>query len=541
MRNIYFILFSFFLLCDFFVLGQTQKQYDSITDLALKKMFQKDHNQSLEILVKVKSVAEAKKWDQQLFRAVNNIGANYYLMMDYDEALKHYMEAYEIAKKMDDKKNVMTVLNNIAILYFQEKNNKKAYEYFYKAYLQSRENNLPNKTAAYAVNLGLVLNKLNQLNEAEKYINEVDNSDKIDSNVQLMNQMAWAENLMLRKEYEASLKIIKAIYPKLQTIDQNENKLFILLVLAQIYQAQENLDEAENQVKEARKIAHNIRERAEIYQILSEIQAKKRNYDLSLIYKDSVILVNDSIAKIQNSNFFNNEKIKFEIQNYQFELKDSQEKLKQERKIIYIISIATCIILVLIFYLFRNYQIKFKQKEKIDKLEIEKKNAHNLLLEKQLEEQETRSLLEKERLKNEVEVQNRQLSSRALHLASRNEIIEEIIENISQQTVIAKNIELKKYILDLKNQLKNDHQWESFFTHFEGVNKGFLDRLKIAHPELIPSEIRFLVYVYMNLSNKEIASLLNITPHSCRKRKERLTKKMNIPDEMSLFNYISTI
>jgi DNA-binding CsgD family transcriptional regulator len=45
----------------------------------------------------------------------------------------------------------------------------------------------------------------------------------------------------------------------------------------------------------------------------------------------------------------------------------------------------------------------------------------------------------------------------------------------------------------------------------------------------------------MNLSSKEIASILNITPVASKKRKERIAAKMEIPKNTDLFDYISAI
>src|SRR5690606_8778963 len=117
-----------FLILPFFLLAQpkNEKEADLLIEQGIEKMYQKDHSTSLEILVQAKSIAEAKGWDQQNFRATNNIGANYSLMLDYGEALKYYLEAYEIAEKTGKAKNIMTVLNNIAILYFHELDNEKA-------------------------------------------------------------------------------------------------------------------------------------------------------------------------------------------------------------------------------------------------------------------------------------------------------------------------------------------------------------------------------------------------------------------------------
>ncbi len=510
-------------------------------DSAIQKMFRKEHTKSLEMLIRVKSVAEQKKWDKQNFRATNNIGLNYYLMTDFGEALKYYLEAYDIAANMPDKKHVMTVVNNIAILYFQEKDNKKAYEYFLKAYQTAKENNRNDKAGAYAVNLGLVLNKLNKTNEAYKYIQEAEVLTKDDPKVHVMNKMALAENLYLKKKYKESEDIINHLIPQLQSPEENENLIFILLIKAQINEKKGDLTEARSLALQARKLSPNINNREEVYNYLSKINAETKNYDESLKYKDSVIIANDSISKVNNSALFNNGKIKFEMQNYQFELKESQQRLKEERKIFYIIIASAIIIIILALLFIYTNATKYKQQKKIAELEFEKKQSDNLILTQQLKEQETLSLLEKERLRNEIEQQNRQLTSQALTISSRNEVVEEIIEAIVNQPEISNNSKLVNSIKDLKIQLKSNNQWDSFFKHFEGVNQSFITTLKERHPDLSSSEIRFICYVYMNLSHKEIASILNISPESCRKRKERISKKLNLPDKINLYDYISAI
>ena len=156
-------------------------------------------------------------------------------------------------------------------------------------------------------------------------------------------------------------------------------------------------------------------------------------------------------------------------------------------------------------------------------------------------EKEALVLLEKERLKNELETKNRELTAKAMYLASKNELIEEVLQSLSQSAQIASSASLKTHVNDLRKHLKKDPQWESFFVHFEELNQGFLDRLRARHPQLTSNDIRFLTFLYMNLSYKEIASLLNITPQSCRKRKERIAKKMEVPDNLPLHAYLSSI
>ena len=151
---------------------RNQKEATVLIDEGIEKMYQKQHANSLELLVQAKSASEDQGWIQENFRATNNIGANYYMMLDFGEALKYYLEAYEIAERSEDTQNIMTVLNNIAILYFQERNYEKAHEYFLKAYELANQLNKIDKKGFYALNLGLVLNKLGELDEAEKFISE---------------------------------------------------------------------------------------------------------------------------------------------------------------------------------------------------------------------------------------------------------------------------------------------------------------------------------------------------------------------------------
>ncbi|MCE7993633.1 MAG: helix-turn-helix transcriptional regulator [Roseivirga sp.] len=56
----------------------------------------------------------------------------------------------------------------------------------------------------------------------------------------------------------------------------------------------------------------------------------------------------------------------------------------------------------------------------------------------------------------------------------------------------------------------------------------FQDRLKATYPHLTAYDLRLCTYLKSNLSTKEIAILLNITPDSVKKAKHRLRKKLHL-------------
>ncbi|RZK09629.1 MAG: hypothetical protein EOO46_13290, partial [Flavobacterium sp.] len=106
---------------------------------------------------------------------------------------------------------------------------------------------------------------------------------------------------------------------------------------------------------------------------------------------------------------------------------------------------------------------------------------------------------------------------------------------------VSQNIKLKTHIKTLKEHLKTDSEWDNFIVHFEEVNQGLLSTLKEKHPNLSSNDIRFICYVYMNLSLKEIGTIFNITQEACRKRKERIFRKMQIDKDISFYDYLSRL
>jgi DNA-binding CsgD family transcriptional regulator len=68
-----------------------------------------------------------------------------------------------------------------------------------------------------------------------------------------------------------------------------------------------------------------------------------------------------------------------------------------------------------------------------------------------------------------------------------------------------------------------------------------LKKVKEKHPKLTPNDLRLCAYLRLNLSSKEIAPLLNISPRSVEVKRYRLRKKMDLPHDFNLTNYILEI
>mgnify|MGYP000903216473 CR=1 FL=1 len=522
------------------------EECDKMIIEGVKAMNRKDHVKSLEILTEARSLAEKNNLYKQVFLALNNIGANYYNMLDYGEALNNYLAAYTIAVKELDEDSEMTVLNNIALLYLKEKQFDKAEEYLTIAYKIARKKKVIVRQGIYAVNLGMVYNEKKDYNTALKFLNEAKSLIREEHELQINVDLALTDNLYYRGEIKEAKKSALSI---LSSVDENtskENLVALYLLLSRINEAGNDINTALNYANQALKATYGPEVKIQVYEALSGLYTKAKNYQMALASKDSLINAINEFNNIKNGRQFENNRVKFEIAEYRNKLVQNNEKLKNQGRSFLIILTFAFTIIVLIAWALRNSAIKNKQRKIIHKrteellaLELEKGKTDKLLLEKQLKEKETLALLEQQKLRNELENRNRKLAAKALHIANRNELIENIINSLSKEPQIVTNQKWSSNIRELKSHLHNDNEWESFLTHFEEVNHNFLKSLREKHPDLNSNDIRFISYVYINLSTKEISLMLNITPEACRKRRERIAKKLGLSENYDLYEYIS--
>lgn len=542
-----FLALLFFLPTQILAQSATQKTVADQIDLGVKYLTEKKHTESIEELLEAREVALRNDWYTKAFNATLNIGTNYYLMLDYGEAFQYYYQAYEIAINHLGPRQEMAVYNNIGVLYVEENDPAKAEESFLRAYQIAKKLDDNQQIGTYGINLALVLHKLGKIELAQRYIEEALPLLRDVPNVSLLAEIAKTENLLLQGQYFKAEKLALELLPQLENLSLLKeqitvnDKITLLLIFTRIYEKQNKYKIAQTYALQARFLLAKIEERVAVYDRLATLHALSNDFKTAMAYKDSVIIASDSLHAIKNSALFKSEKVKFQIKNYQHELKESREILKKEKQFFYLLISAVVISMGFLIWIYKNNSFKYKQQQRIMELELAKEKSDRLLKEEQHREKEAMVLLERERLKNELETKNRELTAKAMFLASRNELIEIIIQSLSQTPQIVDNMVLKKQLGELKKHLRKDSQWDSFFVHFEELNQGFLDKLRSRHPNLTPNDIRFLTFLYMNLSYKEIASLLNISPQSCRKRKERISIKMEVPENLSLHAYLAAL
>ena len=158
-----------------------------------------------------------------------------------------------------------------------------------------------------------------------------------------------------------------------------------------------------------------------------------------------------------------------------------------------------------------------------------------LLETNQLREENRISQLKNKHLENELELRKRELTGVYEAEIRRNALLKDLKAQIGK----AKSENPVEEITALiDKQLEDDSDWTKFESAFNELDFEFIANLNRRHQGLTRQEVRLLVYIRLNLSNKEISELLNIGLKSVEMKRYRVRKKLRLEKSQNLSEYI---
>ncbi len=205
-----------------------------------------------------------------------------------------------------------------------------------------------------------------------------------------------------------------------------------------------------------------------------------------------------------------------------------------------IIALITGIII------FINHRSKkgAKDMEKRKELELseQKKHFEAETSEKKKEIKE----LKNQQLQYELRHKSQELASSTMNLIRKNEILLDIMDNISKVTAELNLPENNKNVLsrlskmerNIKENIENDNNWKKFEENFDLVYENYLKRLGEMYPQLNTSDKKLCAYLKMDLSSKDIAPLLNMSVRSVETNRYRLRKKLELERDVNLGEFL---
>ena len=90
----------------------------------------------------------------------------------------------------------------------------------------------------------------------------------------------------------------------------------------------------------------------------------------------------------------------------------------------------------------------------------------------------------------------------------------------------------------MDNAKSDERDWDIFEKSFNESHGDFFKKLKAEFPSLSPNDLKLCAYLRLNMTSKDIASLLHISTRAVEVRRYRLRKKFDIPTEKNLTEFL---
>jgi len=400
---------------------------------------------------------------------------------NYENSIGHFEKAYKVYKEFEDVLWQSDALRLIGENLIYLNKNNEAIDYLEKSIEMANENNFQLKEAGAYNLLGNAYIKLKKFPEAFNSLNmSLEVYSKMDNPTEIhktYNSMGLVYNEM--NEPESALPFLKKA-----------------IAIADSLQS--------------------MPQSAEAYLTRSRSFAKMQDYKSALNDFTEYNRLNDSIFNTKKSQQIEEMRALFDIETKEQQIALQEKEitvLEQEASISNLQKLLMGIGLLLSFIGF--YAIRQRMK---------------------------RNQLEKEKVDAELAFKKKELTTHALNLARKNETLENL-KLKAQELKEKENMGAgyNQLIRSINFDLQDDNNWENFARYFEEVHKDFNSNVKTKYPQVTSNELRLLALLKMNLSSKEIASILNISAEGIKKARYRLRKKLDLATEDSLQDLVLSL
>lgn len=206
--------------------------------------------------------------------------------------------------------------------------------------------------------------------------------------------------------------------------------------------------------------------------------------------------------------------------------------------VIVLLSLAT-------MYILRKKQLVRER----NKMELQKKEELKLreqeFQKERLIARERITHLENEKLQQDLKYKARELSNSTINVLHKNELLQNIKQEIqlmsSEKDLAARNSKIKQLIRNIDIELESSKDLEVFDSNLNAVHEEFVERLTTRFPGLTSNDIRLSIFLKMNKTTKEIATLMNLSVRGVETSRYRLRKKMELDRDDNLSDVIMSI
>ncbi|MGD1959282.1 MAG: tetratricopeptide repeat protein [Fulvivirga sp.] len=502
---------------------QTLLEGDALNAIGVTFYAQGDMVNALQYYLDAMAIFEKLQAWQKLGKSYNNVGIIYKVFNNYDKAIEYYNKSIDIRLRANQAGKVYPAFFNINELYHFTQQPQMALATSKKLLLIALEND--NKDLQYHAYSMLVNDYLNSgdIDSASLNIDHFKalalddydsaRTDRYLGKVYLQSRQTkkaielFAQSLYIFQDYGFVMDIIESLlllsdgYFNLndfnQSIDyalkgydlalQEKSSSYIALSLERLHKAYLANGDMKN--------AYNYLIKARAYQdsIYSESKASiaggmEASQKLAEREKDNLMLRKNAVIR--------------------------QQTIENQRLLIAIAVVGTSLIIIVAYLLIKTQMNKKRLAE----------------IEAQLSRDQAN------RIEEELAYKNQEIINFAVQITEKNEFLEKLNSQVKKLNGRAKELpeELKQIVELVKSHFSITEQREEFHQHVENVYDAFFQRLETKYPGLSMSEKRLAALIRINLTSKDIASVVNISPKSVDMNRYRLRKKMGLESAENL-------
>lgn len=494
-------------------------------------MQKSDISKAEELYLRNIPLLDSLKLKTEVASAYSMLGITQQKLGNYDEALESHIKALKLAQDLNFNKSKMAgfymslagVYNNIDKKDLSIKYLEKAEEAFKSANIKSGLMRAKANKAMLLLSKKDYLKAISTYKESAAYFEEVNDSFSMGKIYNLI-----AQAYKRAKDFNtAKIWYNKALNITLQT-ENLKTTAIIYRDLGRVAGLEKNDKEAfyyYNKSLEVNKKSGNIRGVLDDYSLITEYYLRNNDYKNAYETEKDYQRIEDSIYSKESNDKINELHLQFEtekkeaaiaLQKEEINNLNIQAKNDKLTKTLYGIGMFSFLAIAGLLY------FGFKQRIKKNKIEREK---------------------QEEIYKQEIKFKKKELATQTLHLVQKNTFIQELKENLEKikQSPELFKVEFRRLVMLLKKESAEDKDWEVFKSYFSEVHNNFDNKLKDIYADISEKEIRLASFLRMNLSTKEIASMLNVLPESVLKSKYRLKKKLNLDKETDLTQFLNTL
>jgi tetratricopeptide (TPR) repeat protein len=459
---------------------------------------------------KVAKLADLVQDTYRLALANYNLAAVHYHLEQIEEAQKYNLKAQDGFWSIGKEAKLINCYVQSAALRRAEGNIESAKEYLELAVDYYAEN-------GDTTNLSICYNNLgNILFEEKKYHRAIS-----------LYKQAAQFSILKNQPYGLAIRLgnISEMYLKLSALEEAKYYLDSSMNVATEIEAKET-------------ILLNYRRLVDYYYYKEEL-------DSVLSYGKKILELNTTLLQFESKGIIQvlekKHKNELELIHVHSELDISEEnaRLAKQAKtlsywLLFFVLIIASIIIVTTRLLYQKQKTIRLQDAQIYQKEKKFLEAENKLATLEIQHKAEEQKL----LKNELHFKKKELIKFSLNLKEKTNLVEEIKQLLDQikfnQIPDSKTIKKINLLLQYST---NDHQLE-IEKRIEEINSSFFYKLKTAFPKLSPDDIRLAALLFLNLSSKEIANIINIEPKSVDMKRYRLKKKMNLDSKADLKEFL---